>query len=205
MKTFERLNDSFLLRVIRVQRSQSQTRHSEKIKLLSSEISLWSSETNRLNNAATTTSGPSIRLPFHFNLRGSLPPSFVTKSMHSGVVEYYIEVVADRPGIFHWNRRIRQPFLLVSQASPIDINNQVLLAQGRNSGWTSFKVDKRIRRWPWGDYSHVHAEVSEKASPVFCCLNCPTVISPRSSLLPYFHPYTFPPSYRDRDEAVESL
>jgi hypothetical protein len=127
----------------------SSTTYMEKIPIIDSEISLWTQESIH-----------SSRYPFQFVLPSELPPSFYySKVQSSGAIKYYVEVVGKRPGLCRFNRRIRKPFSVVPAASPNDIVNKTLLTSGWNKGWRSFTLEDRIRKWPWGGYSHIYAEV----------------------------------------------
>ncbi|KAJ7869219.1 hypothetical protein B0H14DRAFT_2346179, partial [Mycena olivaceomarginata] len=46
-----------------------------------------------------------VSLPFQFTLPEDLPPSFAFGS-YSATVRYSPEVVGERPGVFHRNRRV---------------------------------------------------------------------------------------------------
>ena len=74
-------------------------------------------------------------------------------------MKYFIEVVGKRHGLLRVDRHLRKLFPVVPAASPDDIANKALLVGGWNQEWRSFKLEDRIRKWPWGGHSHVYAEV----------------------------------------------
>ena len=134
---------------ITVSRGGSSWTYKEKIPLINSEIPLW-----------TAGSSPPRRYPFQFVLPSKLPPSFhFSKGWSGGAIKYFVEVVGKRHGLFRSDRHIRKLFPVVPSASPNDISNKALLVGGWDQEWRSFKLEDRIRRWPWEGHSHVYAEV----------------------------------------------
>ncbi|KAJ6606605.1 hypothetical protein DFH09DRAFT_897028 [Mycena vulgaris] len=130
-----------------------------RIELLRADASLW-----------TQRDGPEagvLNLPFQFHLPGNLPPSFHCQVVdRKGVISYAIEVVADRPGIFKFNRRIASVFSLVPPASPQDLAFQQFL-QGWSGEWKAVVHEDKIRRGIWGDYSIVKTKLVMPALVAF--------------------------------------
>ncbi|KAJ7810750.1 hypothetical protein B0H14DRAFT_2607035 [Mycena olivaceomarginata] len=57
-----------------------------------------------------------VSLPFRFTLPEDLPPSFAFGS-YSATVRYSLEVVGERPGVFHRNRRVRRVLVVMPAAT----------------------------------------------------------------------------------------
>jgi hypothetical protein len=138
--------------------------HTRTIPLVNRLTTLWT-----LGSTISPPDSLTPRFLFQFHLPSGLPPSFCPRNSTLdafGLIKYFIKVTGKRHG--RESRRIYKVFPVVSGASPDDISNknllmggwsQALSLSGWNQGWNSFKLENRTRKWPWGDYSHVYAEV----------------------------------------------
>lgn len=78
-----------------------------------------------------STGSDIIALPFHFRLPNHTPGSLHLAGFHhSATVSYGVEVVADRLGIFHRNRRVGQMLSVLPLAFREDAVNVFLLCGG---------------------------------------------------------------------------
>ena len=101
-----------------------------------------------------------IKLPFSFYLPSELLPSCEYKTMHKyGVVAYSVEVVGDRPGILQFRKKIMRPLPILPHSSA-----GATLRNALRIGWTgemrTWRVEKKIRKGIWGDFSSVVMLVS---------------------------------------------
>ncbi|KAJ6595548.1 hypothetical protein DFH09DRAFT_1024301 [Mycena vulgaris] len=131
-----------------------------RIEVLRADAPLW-----------TQRGGPEtgiLNLPFQFHLPVHLPPSFHCSVLNRKAgISYAIEVVADRPGIFKFNRRIASVFPIVPPASPQDLVFQQSLLNGWSGEWKAVVHEDKIRRGIWGDYSIVRTKLMMPALVAF--------------------------------------
>ncbi|KAJ7300754.1 hypothetical protein DFH08DRAFT_907930 [Mycena albidolilacea] len=121
--------------------------------------SLWTSESPHSDSDI-------VSFPFRFTLPEDLPPSFAFGS-YSAVVRYSLEVVGERPGVFHRNRRVRRVLVVMPAASEDQVLARESLRQGWNGPWKAITQDEKVRQGIWGEYSRVHASVSLPDLPEF--------------------------------------
>jgi hypothetical protein len=63
-----------------------------------------------------------------------------------------------RSNTFKKTRSVRKVFCVIPATTSKNVYYKTLLLEEWKYGLQSFKVENRIRRWPWEDYSHVQAE-----------------------------------------------
>ncbi|KAF8132166.1 hypothetical protein K438DRAFT_1998626 [Mycena galopus ATCC 62051] len=144
--------------------------HKQTVHLFSSSEmaqTLWNSKSEK-------TGLDVVSCPFRFTLPENLPSSFFYET-GAAAIRYSLEVVADRPGLLHRNRRIRRVFPVMPAASESQLLARESLRQGWTGPWKVTTQDAQIRRGFWGDYSHVHATLSLPDLPSF----------PTSGFIPY--------------------
>ncbi|KAJ7185446.1 hypothetical protein C8R46DRAFT_379489 [Mycena filopes] len=124
--------------------------HKETFPLFSSVDSLWTSET-------PDTGSDVVSFPFRYKLPEDLPPSFYC---WEGTVRYSLEVVGERSGILHRNRRARKVFSVTPAATQSQLLTKESLRQGWPGPWKEIKHEEKIRQGIWGEYSHVYATLS---------------------------------------------
>ncbi|KAJ7359077.1 hypothetical protein DFH08DRAFT_1074650 [Mycena albidolilacea] len=107
-----------------------------------------------------------VSLPFRFTLPEDLPPSFAFGS-YSATVRYSLEVVGERPGVFHRNRRVRRVLVVMPAATESQLIARESLRQGWNGPWKATTQDEKVRQGIWGEYSRVHVSVSLPDLPEF--------------------------------------
>jgi hypothetical protein len=101
-----------------------------------------------------------MQLPFEFQLPRDVPGSFHSQRyQRSATISYGVEVVADRPGFFRFNRRLGHVFPVLPTATPEEVQNALQLGQGWQGQWRSSEQSSEIRRRLWGEYSRVNAQV----------------------------------------------
>ncbi|KAH6916674.1 hypothetical protein BKA70DRAFT_1485324 [Coprinopsis sp. MPI-PUGE-AT-0042] len=101
-----------------------------------------------------------LQLPFEFQLPVDLPGSFRSKwADPNATISYGIEVVADRPGFFRFNRRLGHIFPVLPTATQEEVENALRLDQGWPGEWKSVERSSEIRKRFWGEYSRVQAQV----------------------------------------------
>ncbi|KAJ7037960.1 hypothetical protein C8F04DRAFT_386297 [Mycena alexandri] len=124
--------------------------HKETVPLFSSVDSLWTPE-------SPDTGSDVVSFPFRFKLPDDLPPSFYC---WEGTIRYSLEVVGERPGKLHRNRRARKIFSVTPAASQSQLLTKESLRQGWTGPWKETKHEEKIRHGIWGEYSHVYATLS---------------------------------------------
>ncbi|KAJ7273339.1 hypothetical protein C8J57DRAFT_1317592 [Mycena rebaudengoi] len=141
---------------------QHTTTERRRIEVLRADVLLWTQATTLPDYAGV------LSLPFQFLLPDNLPPSFhCSVANRIGIISYAIEVVADRPGIFKFNRRIASVFSVVPAASPPDLGFKQFLLDGWSGEWKAVVHEDRIRRGIWGDYSLVKTKLVMPALVAF--------------------------------------
>ncbi|EIN05809.1 hypothetical protein PUNSTDRAFT_74072 [Punctularia strigosozonata HHB-11173 SS5] len=103
-----------------------------------------------------------LTVPFKYRLPADLPPSFHAKSSRKqGVVTYFLEVVATRPGMFQSNRRVRAMIAVVPAGIPehVTLRNDLAGGWSPHMPWKTYVSDAAIRTGIWADYSHVKVVV----------------------------------------------
>jgi hypothetical protein len=90
-------------RRIRRNNGQSSYTYRSTIPLVREDITLWNKGTY------PTADSHIMSFPFEFRLPNDIPGSFHASSRNrSATISYGVEVVADRPGLFKFNRRVGQ-------------------------------------------------------------------------------------------------
>ncbi|KAJ7496742.1 hypothetical protein FB451DRAFT_1074841 [Mycena latifolia] len=141
---------------ITTQNGQTRITHTSNVPLIRSNISLWTQGT-----ASPELGSHVLSCPFRFQLPENLPPSFYCSAHSSGgAINYSLEVVGDRPGLFRSNRRVRRLISVVPAASQSQLLTKESLMQGWMGQWRDIKQDSKLRTGIWGDYSHAHATLS---------------------------------------------
>ncbi|KAJ7856188.1 hypothetical protein B0H14DRAFT_2578921 [Mycena olivaceomarginata] len=84
-----------------------------------------------------------VSLPFRFTLPKDLPPSFAFGS-YSATVRYSLEVVGERPGVFHRNRRVRRVLVVMPAATESQLIARESLRQGWNGPWKATTQDEKV-------------------------------------------------------------
>jgi hypothetical protein len=101
-----------------------------------------------------------MHLPFEFQIPNDSPASFHFDRPRGGAnISYGIEVVADRHGLFRFNRRIGRVFAVIQTATQEDVEGAFQIGQGWSGEWKLFENYSMIRKRLWGDYSRVQAQV----------------------------------------------
>ncbi|KAJ7223745.1 hypothetical protein B0H12DRAFT_1150561 [Mycena haematopus] len=136
--------------------------HKQTVPLCSSSQSLWTSK-------STQSDSDVVSCPFQFTLPEDLPPSFCygKHSPPDATIRYSLDVVGERPGVFHRKRRIRRVFLVLPAASEGQLLVREQLRQGWDGPWKVTTQDAKVRQGIWGDYSHVYATLSLPDLPSF--------------------------------------
>jgi Arrestin (or S-antigen), N-terminal domain len=128
--------------------------YTSSLPLVREDRVLWTQETQP--PAGTDV----MQLPFEFQIPKDSPASFHSDRSRGGAnISYGIEVVADRPGLFRFNRRIGRVFAVLPIATQEDVEGAFQIGQGWSGEWKSFENSRLIRKRIWGEYSRVHAEV----------------------------------------------
>ncbi|KAJ6588690.1 hypothetical protein B0H19DRAFT_1100705 [Mycena capillaripes] len=137
------------------QYGQTGVLHKQTVPLFSLNEDLWTS-------ATPETGSDVLSCPFRFTLPENLPPSFHYGKFSTSVatIRYSLEVVGERPGVFHRNRRVRKIFPVMPVASERELLAKEALRQGWAGPWKIIAKDEKMRQGIWGDYSHVHATLS---------------------------------------------
>ncbi|KAH6899229.1 hypothetical protein BKA70DRAFT_1527550 [Coprinopsis sp. MPI-PUGE-AT-0042] len=78
-------------------------------------------------------------------------------------ISYGIEVVADRPGLFRFNRRLGSVFPVLSLATREEAENAFRLRQGWSGEWKTIEHSEQIRKHLWGERSFVQAQLQHPA------------------------------------------
>ena len=99
-------------------------------------------------------------LPFNFQLPTGLPPSYSCQgSGYYARVKYELRVRGERPGILRPDRTVHTPLLVVPAHEEGAKLHSMLSKQGWLGAWKTLKGDVKLRKYPWGAYSEVHATV----------------------------------------------
>ncbi|KAJ7640807.1 hypothetical protein DFH06DRAFT_1000455 [Mycena polygramma] len=126
--------------------------------LVYSNLSLWTQ-----GSAFPATRSHVLSLPFQFQLRANLPPSFHCDDdppSRRGTISYSLEVVGARPGRFRVDRRIGRVFSVLPAASQSQMLAKESLRQGWVGPWRNITQADRLRHGIWGEYSRAHATLS---------------------------------------------
>ncbi|KAF7344463.1 Arrestin-N domain-containing protein [Mycena sanguinolenta] len=136
--------------------------HKQTVPLCSSSQILWTPE-------STQSDADVASYPFQFTLPEDLPPSFCygKYSPPDATIRYSLEIIGERPGVFHRNRRVRRVFLVMPAASESQLLASESLRQGWEGPWKVTTKDAKVRQGIWGDYSHVYATLSLPDLPSF--------------------------------------
>lgn len=147
---------SMICRQITRQQGQTSVTSRQRVDLIRQNVSLWA------RGSAYPPAGTDVlRLPFRFTLNPSqqLPSAHYAGSWKRGGVGYSVEVVGVRTGL-HFDKRLSLPLSVL----PPDTKGASLsqeLRSGLVSAWQSIEFKKDIRKGIWGEYSKVHATVSQ--------------------------------------------
>jgi hypothetical protein len=134
----------------------------QRVHLVRENVSIWHQGSGVYPDPGTDF----LRLPFTFDLPLNLLPSCKFGSWpDKGVVQYSIQVVGQRPGIFRLNERVPAPFPLLPSLST-GAQLRAALQQGWQGPWQTLAAEKEIRRGIWGDRSHVAMAVSSSFPPL---------------------------------------
>lgn len=129
-------------------RSTKDLAHDDKI--------LWTQAEGRYPPAGSNI----LRLPFEFQIPRDAASSFHTEDYRQeATISYGIEVVADRPGILRFNRRLGSVFPVLSMATREEAEDAFRLRQGWNGEWKTVERSEEIRKHLWGERSSVQAQV----------------------------------------------
>lgn len=132
---------------------QSTTTYRSSLPLVHDEMILWTQGTYPPPGQHI------IQLPFEFRLPRDLPGSLHSSAHHrSATISYGVEVVADRPGFFRFNRRLGQVFPVLPIASQEQVEDALHLGRGWSGVWSTTEKEDMIRKRLWGEYSHVKAQ-----------------------------------------------
>jgi hypothetical protein len=133
-------------------------------------------------NRSSNSEGLKLSLPFSFHLPAILPGSLhLRQNGCTATISYGIEVVAERPGWFKFNRRIGQIVVVAARPTTLQLEEAARLRTssspnhasglvypssssgvvpaGWDGEWTTHKRTERVRRWVWNEHSIVDAEV----------------------------------------------
>ncbi|KAJ7287051.1 hypothetical protein C8J57DRAFT_1282667 [Mycena rebaudengoi] len=144
---------------------RSDTIYRQTVSLFRVDKPLWDSGT-----ALPASGSHVLAFPFEFQLPEDLPPSFhcsVVRLGHTAAISYSLEVVGDRTGLFHRNRRVRRLISVVPAASEQQLLAKESLRQGFRGTWKLAGVDKRMRKGIWADYSYAQVELLMPDLPSF--------------------------------------
>jgi hypothetical protein len=141
--------------IIHIQTGTTNIPYESTVPLVREEVVLWQKGTSYSLDLSI------IALPFEFRLPNDIPGSFyAARFHHSATVSYGIEVIADRPGIFHRNRRVAQMLSVLPLAFQEDAINVPLLRDGwLGRDWASVSQTAMIRKHFWGHHSEVRGHV----------------------------------------------
>ncbi|KAJ6631466.1 hypothetical protein B0H10DRAFT_2207122 [Mycena sp. CBHHK59/15] len=157
-KLYIKFRGSIVTKITETKREDNKTsteNHTQTVQLLRYDQTLWDQW-----NAPASLDSQVITCPFQLQLPPTLPPSFHYSGFHRTVaVSYSLEVVGDRAGLFHSNRRIRRMFSVVPGASAWELSANAALKQGWGGAWRSYAADEKLRHGIWGDYSHASVEL----------------------------------------------
>ncbi|KAJ7287048.1 hypothetical protein C8J57DRAFT_575760 [Mycena rebaudengoi] len=127
--------------------------HTQIIELVRSDVTVW----DHFSGAAQ---GPVMMFPFQFQLPHNLPPSFyASETGRTATISYSIEVVGDRPGLFHLNRRIRKIFSIVPAASPDQVMANEAMKHGWSGQWRAVHADEKLRQGIFGHHGRAKVEI----------------------------------------------
>ena len=100
-----------------------------------------------------------MQIPFEFALPPDAPPSFAFSTvLNVAHVRYVLEVTGVRSGPFALDQVVRVP-LVVIPPDPLGAAVRSPLKLGWQDGWGRLRAEREMRRYPWGAYSRVKAEV----------------------------------------------
>jgi hypothetical protein len=146
----------FSLRQITRSVGQTTQTRNQRVYLVRDNVSLW----QQGNGVYPDPGSDILKLPFTFELPPYLLPSCeYRKYPDRGNIQYFIQVVGQRPGLFQFNRRLLTPFPLLPPLSS-GARIRAALRQGWQGPWQTLTAEKDIRRGIWGDHSHVKMAVS---------------------------------------------
>ncbi|KAI0355529.1 hypothetical protein OH77DRAFT_1521078 [Trametes cingulata] len=136
------------------------TTETQVIRLVRDDVSIWTRGT-----VYPLPGSDVLRIPFRLQLPPDLPPSFHYRGPgRSAVIMYSVTAVGVRPGTFHFNRRVRQPLVLVQKddGAGIKAKEQLAALASRRAEptWRTWLQEEKIRRGLWGDYATVEARCS---------------------------------------------
>ncbi|KAI1797266.1 hypothetical protein LXA43DRAFT_969255 [Ganoderma leucocontextum] len=116
-------------------------------------VTLWVRE-----RAARPASGDVMNIPFELKLPEDAPPSFGFESyMNNAHVRYAVEVVGVGSATFAVNSRTKFPVVVVPN-DPVCNGTRAQLKLGWPNAWGRLKIEDKVRKYPWGEYSHVRME-----------------------------------------------
>ncbi|KAI0757927.1 hypothetical protein C8Q74DRAFT_1319879 [Fomes fomentarius] len=149
-------------------------------------LSLWTRGTEK---ALYPPPGSDVlRIPFHFALPDTLPPSFHWNTIdESATIRYALTAVGVRNGLLNFDRKYLTP---------------LARARGEVHAWRTQTKAERIRKGLWGDYAKVEVEV-ELSLPDIPVLPLFSTI-PSRTRLPVQRP-SFPPVPTSGDELEFTL
>jgi hypothetical protein len=105
-----------------------------------------------------------LELPFSFRIPENAPGSFHAGGRRaSATVSYALEVVADRPGIFQFKRRVGSVFPVLPVASTTQAQDSARLIAGWDLELSVQERTRLIRQRIWGDYAKVDVQVGVPA------------------------------------------
>ena len=126
----------------------------EKVDIVRKNITLW-----RRAGGAAPSRGKTLKLPFEFTLPVDAPPSFSFEDyMNAAHVRYAIEATGVRSGPFAFDQTLRIP-LVVVVPDPLGSSLRPQLKLGWQDGWGRMRMEREIRRNPWGPWSTAKLEV----------------------------------------------
>jgi hypothetical protein len=109
-----------------------------------------------------------LELPFEFTLPADLPPALHAHSGHwyKATISYAVQVVAERPGLLRFNRRIGQTFPVLPLATDEQAKVAPRLSQGWDGDWKTSEKTHLVRKGLWGDHAKVEGQVNKGLLPV---------------------------------------
>ncbi|KAJ7287055.1 hypothetical protein C8J57DRAFT_1707454 [Mycena rebaudengoi] len=134
----------------------SDTTYRQTVSLFRVDKPLWDSGT-----ALPASGSHVLAFPFEFQLPQDLPPSFHCHVLdRTAAISYSLEIVGDRPGLFHRNRRVRRLISVVPAASNQQWLAKESLRQGFRGAWKLAGIDKKMRKGIWSNYSYAPEPVA---------------------------------------------
>jgi hypothetical protein len=136
-----------------IQNGQHSVPHTQTVPLIREDLVLWSQ-----GSAYPPPGSDTLSLPFNFVLPPDLPPTFhCSQGSTVGTVSYSLEVVGDRPGLFHRNRRLGLVFPLVPLAAREQVDARNALIAGWRGGWRELVAQDDIKHHLWSKHAHARA------------------------------------------------